>query len=81
MAPKQSNSDSCQSLGSYFKWTLATIALCTVLHCANAEYENTWNFYYEQPCCANANGHHIRHHRGKFYKYILLHHALFIHHI
>lgn len=41
------------------------------------DYENTWNFYYEQPCCGgNNNGqHHLRHHRdhvrefqcGKFY--------------
>lgn len=29
------------------------------------EYENTWNFYYEQPCCSNSNGHHLRHHKGK----------------
>lgn len=31
-----------------------------------SEYENTWNFYYEQPCCSNSNGHHLRHHKGKY---------------
>lgn len=33
------------------------------------DYENTWNFYYEQPCCGSSTGynsHHVRHHRGKF---------------
>uniref|UniRef100_A0A182FE95 Uncharacterized protein n=1 Tax=Anopheles albimanus TaxID=7167 RepID=A0A182FE95_ANOAL len=37
------------------------------------DYENTWNFYYEQPCCGSGqsnsglglNGqHHLRHHRA-----------------
>lgn len=29
-----------------------------------ADYENTWNSYFEQPCC-NTNGpHHFRHHKG-----------------
>lgn len=50
-----------------------------VLHCVHiilvifliidvglSEYENTWNFYYEQPCCGNSNGHHLRHHKGKY---------------
>lgn len=32
----------------------------------SSDYENTWNFYYEQPCCGNTNGqHHLRHHRGE----------------
>lgn len=32
---------------------------------AFGDYENTWNFYYEQPCCGNTNGqHHLRHHKG-----------------
>lgn len=34
-----------------------------------ADYENTWNFYYEQPCCGGSSSggaqHHLRHHRGK----------------
>lgn len=30
-----------------------------------ADYENTWNSYFEQPCC-NTNGpHHFRHHKGR----------------
>lgn len=64
MAPKQSV---CQTNGisiMHLKWTLATLVLCAAVHLASAEYENTWNFYYEQPCCGNTNGHHIRHHRG-----------------
>jgi len=34
---------------------------------ARADYENTWNLYYEPPCCtgASAVGHHLRHHKGK----------------
>lgn len=35
---------------------------------ARADYENTWNLYYEPPCCtgaAAAVGHHLRHHKGK----------------
>lgn len=33
------------------------------------DYENTWNFYYEQPCCGSSTGynsHHVRHHRGEY---------------
>lgn len=36
---------------------------------AACDYENTWNFYYEQPCCGSSSSssgpHHLRHHRGK----------------
>lgn len=29
------------------------------------DYENTWNFYYEQPCCSgNDMSSHARHKRG-----------------
>lgn len=36
------------------------------------DYENTWNFYYEQPCCGNTNGqHHLRHHKGNWCNFIL----------
>ncbi|KFB51405.1 hypothetical protein ZHAS_00019881 [Anopheles sinensis] len=43
------------------------------LHGCSGDYENTWNFYYEQPCCGSgqSNGgvgfngqHHIRHHKA-----------------
>ncbi|XP_058066278.1 semaphorin-2A-like [Anopheles bellator] len=44
-----------------------------LLRCSAGDYENTWNFYYEQPCCgsgqSSSNGiglngqHHLRHHR------------------
>lgn len=43
---------------------------CTIIDTATCDYENTWNFYYEQPCCgsgsSNSGPHHLRHHRGKF---------------
>lgn len=42
-----------------------SFALCALAGVAVSEYENTWNFYYEQPCCSSSNGHHLRHHRGK----------------
>lgn len=45
------------------------IVLLLIIDSSVCEYENTWNFYYEQPCCGNSNGHHLRHHRGK-YRYI-----------
>lgn len=46
---------------SYILMAILIVADSTV-----CEYENTWNFYYEQPCCTNLNGHHLRHHRGKY---------------
>ncbi|XP_055308240.1 semaphorin-2A-like [Sitodiplosis mosellana] len=27
------------------------------------EYENSWSFYYEMPCCSHSNSHHLRHHK------------------
>lgn len=47
------------------KMLYAVILLFILFDLSVCEYENTWNFYYEQPCCGNQNGHHIRHHRGK----------------
>lgn len=41
------------------------IILLLVIDIGICEYENTWNFYYEQPCCSNTNSHHLRHHKGK----------------
>lgn len=32
-------------------WSLLLAAVAIMIPAANAEYENTWNFYYEQPCC------------------------------
>uniref|UniRef100_A0A182NI72 Secreted protein n=1 Tax=Anopheles dirus TaxID=7168 RepID=A0A182NI72_9DIPT len=47
--------------------------LVQLLRPGAGDYENTWNFYYEQPCCgsgqSNVGGigftgqHHLRHHR------------------
>uniref|UniRef100_A0A1B0CZW5 Uncharacterized protein n=1 Tax=Phlebotomus papatasi TaxID=29031 RepID=A0A1B0CZW5_PHLPP len=40
------------------------MVLLLLVDTAQSDYENTWNFYYEQPCCGNTNGqHHLRHHR------------------
>lgn len=43
---------------------LVLVLVLSLVDLAVSDYENTWNLYYEQPCCANINGHHIRHHRG-----------------
>lgn len=46
-------------------YMLLVLILITFLDNVSSDYENTWNFYYEQPCCGNVNGqHHLRHHRG-----------------
>ncbi|EAT42480.1 AAEL005996-PA [Aedes aegypti] len=41
------------------------LLLLLLLTGVRSDYENTWNFYYEQPCCGgSSNGqHHLRHHR------------------
>lgn len=52
-----------------FLCTCVLLTFCFVLDTAHCDYENTWNFYYEQPCCGNPTGfsaHHVRHHRGEF---------------
>lgn len=51
--------------------SVSTVALVLIIlslvDLAVSDYENTWNLYYEQPCCGgSSNGHHIRHHRGNF---------------
>lgn len=47
-----------------------SVLLCLLLldKIVVGDYENTWNTYFEQPCCnGNTNGqqHHLRHHKGK----------------
>lgn len=46
---------------------VALFALCLAADAVVGDYENTWNLYYEQPCCGgSSSGHHIRHqHRGR----------------
>lgn len=51
--------------GLYLQFIFITLILCLMIDISVCDYENTWNFYYEQPCCGNSNGHHLRHHRGK----------------
>lgn len=62
---------------------LAALSLFLILACltpgAFSEYENTWNFYYEQPCCGSdsSSSHEPpqsingqvphRFHRGRYY--------------
>lgn len=38
---------------------------------ASCDYENTWNFYYEQPCCGNEVSNYAKHKRGKLYIFFL----------
>ncbi|TDG51606.1 hypothetical protein AWZ03_002066 [Drosophila navojoa] len=50
-------------------WLLALAAQIIYVDYARADYENTWNLYYEPPCCtgaAAAVGHHLRHHKAVF---------------
>jgi len=45
---------------------LVLVAQTIHVEYARADYENTWNLYYEPPCCTgSAAGHHLRHHKGK----------------
>ncbi|XP_065078888.1 semaphorin-2A isoform X1 [Ochlerotatus camptorhynchus] len=63
--------------GEVVSTSVLLLLMLLLLDGARCDYENTWNFYYEQPCCgSNGNGqHHLRHHRdhvrefqcGKFY--------------
>lgn len=58
------------SLLSYSCMLLAFLFLfCILIDTATCDYENTWNFYYEQPCCGSGSSssgpHHLRHHRGE----------------
>lgn len=46
---------------------ILVLLLLNFVDYAYSDYENTWNLYYEQPCCMGGNNqHHIRHHKGKF---------------
>ncbi|KNC20896.1 hypothetical protein FF38_00301 [Lucilia cuprina] len=52
---------------------LPILLLSLVLFCvknASCDYENTWNFYYEQPCCGNEVTNYIKHKRGINFKFI-----------
>ncbi|GAB0091777.1 semaphorin-2A-like [Sergentomyia squamirostris] len=52
-----------------WKMLVSLVLLLLLADRAHCDYENTWNFYYEQPCCGNTNGqHHLRHHRGEIFK-------------
>lgn len=58
---------------------LLVLILITFLDNVSSDYENTWNFYYEQPCCGNVNGqHHLRHHRGIILHFILFFYLCFL---
>lgn len=54
------------TMGLLVQLSYIILALVLIADFGLCEYENTWNFYYEQPCCGNTNGHHLRHHRGKY---------------
>lgn len=60
------------------KSTIAVIVgvlVLSLVDLAVCDYENTWNFYYEQPCCGGSTNshHHIRHHRGNCYITVFMH--------
>uniref|UniRef100_A0A336MJD2 CSON000679 protein n=1 Tax=Culicoides sonorensis TaxID=179676 RepID=A0A336MJD2_CULSO len=63
------SSSSSSSFLSYSCMLLAFLFLfCILIDTVTCDYENTWNFYYEQPCCgtggtSNSGPHHLRHHR------------------
>lgn len=45
---------------------LVLVAQTVHVEYARADYENTWNLYYEPPCCTGSSAaHHLRHHKGK----------------
>lgn len=54
---------------STISWMLLIQVLVVLLQFvdyAQSDYENTWNLYYEQPCCMGSQGgHHLKHHKGK----------------
>lgn len=52
--------------GFVLQATHIALVLFLIIDVGFCEYENTWNFYYEQPCCSNSNSHHLRHHKGKY---------------
>lgn len=59
-------------------YMLLVLILITFLDNVSSDYENTWNFYYEQPCCGNVNGqHHLRHHRGIILHFIFIFYFIF----
>lgn len=48
----------------FLKTIRIVLVLLLMIDIGICEYENTWNFYYEQPCCSSSNIHHLRHHKG-----------------
>lgn len=71
MLPPQKSRLDLRRSSIMFLCTCVVLSLCLMLDTALCDYENTWNFYYEQPCCSNPTGfssHHVRHHRGEWYK-------------
>lgn len=51
---------------AHMLWISVFSVLALLDYSVRADYENTWNSYFEQPCCGNNNGqqHHLRHHKG-----------------
>lgn len=68
----------CGDLNEYFRIKLKmfhllwiSVIYILILDYTNADYESTWNFYYEQPCCLNINSHrHLRHRKGTVIGYL-----------
>lgn len=60
------NTNKLTSTGLPLQTIHIVLVLFLIIDIGICEYENTWNFYYEQPCCSNSNSHHLRHHKGKY---------------
>lgn len=78
--PLQHTQRSGTTSGATTSRMLAVLSLFLIVACwtpgAFSEYENTWNFYYEQPCCGSSPAHEMgnningqvphRFHRGRY---------------
>ena len=49
---------------SVFKLFVFVTVLVELKFDVNADFENSWTMYMEQPCCSGTGSHHVRHHRG-----------------
>lgn len=45
------------------KLLLFVTVLFKLIFLINADFENSWTMYMEQPCCSGSGNHHVRHHR------------------
>lgn len=53
------------AMGKSGKLLFFVTVLFTFIYLINADFENSWTMYMEQPCCSGSGNHHVRHHRGR----------------